>query len=139
MTTNMLLLGKDLNSFANDLKRLLSKSADIVAIVDESLDVFREAVAEIGTRCRVWDLIIDAGVSMNAMLTLYEKAGDEAIRNKLIEGVIQIIATLINVVNNLKRNRYSCEAIDEGLKRIDEIIASIDSVMEGYEKAVVAK
>jgi len=71
---------------------------------------------------------------MNMMLTLYEKIGDEAIRNKLIEGATQIIATLINVLNSLKRNRYSCEAIDEGLKKIDEIVANIDRVIECYEE-----
>jgi hypothetical protein len=134
MTMNMLPLGKDLNSFANDLRCLLNKGVDIVTIVNESLDVFREAVADTDTRCRVWDLIIHAGVSMNIMLTLYEKAEDEAIRNKLVEGATQIIATLINVLNSLKRNRYSCEAIDEGLKRIDEIIASIDRVIKDYEE-----
>jgi len=134
MTMNTLLLGKDLSSFANDLKRLLDKGVDIVAIVNESLDVFREAVVETDTRCRVWDLIIHAGVSINIVLTLYEKVGDEAIRNKLVEGATQIIATLINVLNNLKKDRYNCEAVDEGLKNIDEIITSIDRVIEGYEE-----
>jgi hypothetical protein len=134
MTMSTLLLDKGLNSFANDLKRLLDKGVDIVTIVNESLDVFKEAVADTDTRCRVWDLVIHAGVSMNMMLTLYEKIGDEAIRNKLIEGATQIIVTLINVLNSLKRNRYSCEAIDEGLKKIDEIVVSIDRVIEGYEE-----
>jgi hypothetical protein len=134
MTMNTLLLGKDLSSFANDLKRLLDKGIDIVTMVNESLDVFKEAVVETDTRCRVWDLIIHAGVSMNIVLTLYEKVGDEAIRNKLVEGATQIIATLINVLNNLKKDRYSCEAVDEGLKKIDEIITSIDRVIEGYEE-----
>jgi hypothetical protein len=134
MTMNMLPLGKDLNSFANDLRCLLNKGVDIVTIVNESLDVFKEAVADTDTRCRVWDLIIHAGVSMNIMLTLYEKAEDEAIRNKLVEGATQIIATLINVLNSLKRNRHSCEAIDEGLKKIDEIIANIDRVIKDYEE-----
>jgi hypothetical protein len=134
MTMNTLLLGKDLSSFANDLKRLLDKGIDIVTMVNESLDVFKEAVVETDTRCRVWDLIIHAGVSMNIVLTLYEKVGDEAIRNKLVEGATQIIATLINVLNNLKKDRYNCEAVDEGLKNIDEIITSIDRVIEGYEE-----
>ena len=134
MTMNTLLLGKDLSSFANDLKHLLDKGIDIVTMVNESLDVFKEAVVETDTRCRVWDLIIHAGVSMNIVLTLYEKIGDEAIRNKLVEGATQIIATLISVLNNLKKDRYSCEAVDEGLKNIDEIITSIDRVIEGYEE-----
>ena len=134
MTMNTLFLGKDLTSFVNDLKRLLDKGIDIVAMVNESLDVFKDAVVETDTRCRVWDLIIRAGVSMNTLLTLYERVEDEAIRSKLVEGAAQIIATLINVLNNLKRDRYSCKAVDEGLKSIDEIIASIDRVIEGYEE-----
>ena len=134
MTMNTLFLGKDLSNFANDLKRLLDKGIDVVTIVNESLDVFKEAVVEADTRCRVWDLIIHAGVSMNTVLTLYEKVGDEAVRNKLVEGATQIIATLINVLNNLKKDRYSCKAVDEGIKSIDEIVASIDRVIEGYEE-----
>jgi len=43
MTMSTLLLGKDLNSFANDLKRLLDKGVDIVTIVNESLDVFKRS------------------------------------------------------------------------------------------------
>jgi hypothetical protein len=84
MTMNMLPLGKDLNSFANDLRCLLNKGVDIATIVNESLDVFREAVADTNTRCRVWDLIIHAGVSMNTMLTLYEKAEDEAVTELMV-------------------------------------------------------
>ncbi|ADM28470.1 hypothetical protein Igag_1673 [Ignisphaera aggregans DSM 17230] len=105
-----------------------SFSLSIKDIVDEFISILIELAESSGTLCRFGNFIADISLILNMILGIAKE--NEKLRNILIEKAIKIIEIGFLVIDELRKDRLSCKAIDEGTNTISKILKEVDEILK---------
>lgn len=104
---------------------LLNPSLSVKEIASEFVSMLVELAEGSGTLCSYWSFLVRASLAFTTVLGLAR----ESAKRELAEKAAEIMEIGFEVVEELGRDRYSCRALERGLKAIEEILKSVDALL----------
>lgn len=107
-------------------KDLLDSSLSVREAVDEIVSALVELADRSGTLCSSWDFIVRVSLAFTTVLGIARETG----RRELAEKAAEIMKVGFEVVEELGKDRYSCRALERGIEAIEEILRSVDALLD---------
>lgn len=126
MTAGIILIGHITRTPSRELaKDLLDPSLSVRQIADEYVSMLIDMAEESGTLCYFGAFLNQVSLAFTIVLGLARESGKE----ELAEKAVDIMKIGLKVVEELRKNKYSCEAIERGLKDIENVLQNVDELL----------
>lgn len=113
-------------SHENLVDEILNSSRITKLDTSEFSSILLELLAEEGdTLCTYRRFVVEVSLALTIMLSLVR----ETSRKDLAEKTIEIIKLGFETIEELKKNKYSCKPIEQGLRLLEEILKNVDELL----------
>lgn len=115
-------------SFNEVVEAFLNPNVPHRCAMGEIVSVLMELAHESETYCIAHPFISKVAAAIATILGVARESG-EPLRTRLAEKAAEALAVALETMDELKRDRLSCVALEAGFRRIDDILRSADNII----------